>query len=320
MSQSLLRDALSLPITQTMIDRALRLARTQPPETAERAYRNAIAVLIAQDYCALLGFEADLTQSDALQPVVCLTGDIADLPLVGIGTIECRLVDPEVNACEIPLEATVDKAAYLAIALQPDRNFAHLFGFSPSLRSDHLYLDQLQSLDDFGSYLIGLREAKVTAPIRMMQWLEDGFERGWQAAQVIVETIAETIVSEVDQAMNSPELAFRSAESIVTSPEVRRAVKTIQFQPGGSVTLQVDLISNPLDVLSVVVRILPVTPLEELPNGLQCAILDLDGHAVMQVEAGAGEQLQLEFDVDLGDVFSIRLTLGEVSVSEVLTA
>jgi hypothetical protein len=40
----------------------------------------------------------------------------------------------------------------------------------------------------------------------------------------------------------------------------------------------------------------------------------------MQVEAQAGDQLQLEFDVDLGDVFSIRLTLGEVSVTELLTA
>jgi hypothetical protein len=316
MNQSILRDALSLPITQAMIDRALRLARTQPPETAERAYRNAIAVLIARDYCALLGFEADLNRSDALQPIVCLTGDIADLPLVGIGTIECRLVDPEVDLCEIPLEATVDKAAYLAIALQPDSNFAHLFGFSPSLRSNRLQIDRLQSLDDFGSYLIGLREAQVSAPTRIMQWFEDGFERGWQAAQVI----AETITTEVDRAMGSPELAFRSAESIATPPESRHATKTVQFEPGGGVTLQVSLTPHSLDVLSVTVQILPLSPIEELPNGLQCAILDLDGHPVMQVEAQAGDQLQLEFDVDLGDVFSIRLTLGEVSVTELLTA
>jgi hypothetical protein len=70
----------------------------------------------------------------------------------------------------------------------------------------------------------------------------------------------------------------------------------------------------------VTVQILPLSPIEALPNGLQCAILDLDGHPVMQVEAQAGDQLQLEFDVDLGDVFSIRLTLGEVSVTELLTA
>ncbi|NJN62339.1 MAG: DUF1822 family protein [Coleofasciculaceae cyanobacterium RL_1_1] len=77
MNPSITHDALTLPITQATIDRALRLARTQPPETAERAYRNAIAVLTAQDYCILLGFEADLSQSDALQPIACLTGDIA---------------------------------------------------------------------------------------------------------------------------------------------------------------------------------------------------------------------------------------------------
>lgn len=318
MSHSMISDALTFPITQATIDHALRLARTQPPETAERAYRNAIAVLTAQDYCTLLGFETDLSQSNALQPIVCLTGDIADLPLPNIGTIECRLVDLEKNQAQydVPLEATVDKAAYLAIALQPDTNLAQILGFSPTLRSGHLILDQLQSLDDFGSYLISLREAKVPVPTRIMQWFEDGFERGWQAAQAIAETIA----TEVDLATSSPELAFRSAESTTTPPDLRRATKTIQFEPGGGVTLQIDLNSSSPDVLSVEVAILPLTPTEELPDGLQCAILDLDGHSVMQVEANAGDRLQLEFDVDLGDTFSIRLTLGEVSVTELLTA
>lgn len=329
MNPSILHDAITLPITQATIDRALRLARTQPPETAERAYRNAIAVLVAQDYCTLLGFEADLSQSDALQPIACLTGDIADLPLPGVGTIECRLVDlesPETQY-EVPLEATVDKAAYLAIALQPDTNLAQIFGFAPALRSGRLLLDRLLSLDDFGSYLISLREAKVSAPTRMMQWFEDGFERGWQAAQAIAETITETITetisTEIERATSStssPEFAFRSAESAITPPNLRSATKIIQFDSDRGVTLQIDLTSNDPDVLSVEVSILPVTPAEELPDGLQCAILDLDGRSVMQVEANAGDRLQFEFDVDCGDTFSIRLTLGEISVTELLTA
>ena len=315
MPHSLINDALTFPITQTTIDRALRLARTQPPETAERAYRNAIAVMIAQNYCTLLDFETDLSESNALQPLTCLTSNTADLPLSEIGTIECCVIDPESDHYDVPLEAAVDKAAYLAIVLQPDANRAQILGFAPALRSGSLVLDQLQSLDDFGAYLIGLQEAKVNAPTRLMQWFEDGFERGWQAVQAI----AETIVTEVDQAVNPPELAFRSADTAIQPPTTRPGIKTIQFSPDSQVALRIALTPAPMNIISVEVSVLPLTPSEPLPDGLNCAILDINARPVMQVEANAGDNLQLEFDVDLGDTFSIRLSLGDVSVTELLT-
>lgn len=315
-------DALTFPITQTIIDRALRLARTQPPETAERAYRNAIAVLIAQNYCTLLDFETDLSQSDALQPLTCLISHTADLPLTGIGSIECCVIDLETDresdCYTVPLEAAVDKAAYLAISLEADTNRAQILGFSPTLRSGSLMLNQLQSLDDFGSYLMGLQEAQVSAPIRVMQWLEDCFERGWQTAQTLVDTIA----TEVDQAMNPPEFAFRSADTTTeTSPasSLCRSMKTIQFGADSQVALHISLTPAPLDSLSINVTILPLSPTESLPEGLHCAILDINADPVMQIAANAGNTIQFEFDVDLGDTFSIRLTLGDLCVTEVLT-
>ncbi|NJN61583.1 MAG: DUF1822 family protein [Coleofasciculaceae cyanobacterium RL_1_1] len=172
--------ALPLPIPQSIIDRALRLARVQPPATSVRVYRNAIAVLTMSNYCRMMGFDLDLEASDALDPAVGLTLDTANLVLTGIGAIECRTVTTDEIQCEIPPKACCDRAAYVVIGLDPNSRQANLLGFAATVRDYVLPLGQLQSIDDFGAYLLRLETSKQARPVALWQWFKGGFQQGWQ--------------------------------------------------------------------------------------------------------------------------------------------
>ncbi|TAF54099.1 MAG: DUF1822 family protein, partial [Oscillatoriales cyanobacterium] len=123
----------------------MQLAQVQPPETSVRVYRNAIAVLIASNYCTMMGFDIDWGASDALTPALGLTLDTAHLVVAGIGAIECRAVDVDATQCPIPPEACLDRVAYLIIRLDPNSRQADLLGFAATVQDSTIHLSKLQS-------------------------------------------------------------------------------------------------------------------------------------------------------------------------------
>jgi hypothetical protein len=238
--------ALSLPIPQSSIDRALRLARVQPPATSVRVYRNAIAVLIASNYCSMMGFDLDLEASDALDPAVGLTLDTANLVVTGIGTIECRIVTADEIQCEIPPEACCDRVAYVVIGLDPNSRQAKLLGFAATVQDYVLPLAQLQSIDDFGAYLLRLETTKQARPVALWQWFKGGFQQGWQDLDGWLDQAADDAGELLAAPIASAGVLRSPSSSYNIAPEEREAsaVKTLVLGDGAdriSVLVSLDL-------------------------------------------------------------------------------
>jgi hypothetical protein len=226
--------ALPLPIPQSSIDRALRLARVQPPETAVRVYRNAIAVLIVSNYCSMMGFDLDLEASDALDPAVGLTLDTANLVLTGIGTIECRTVTADEIQCEIPPEACCDRVAYVVIGLDPNSRQAKLLGFAATVQDYVLPLAQLQSIDDFGAYLLRLETTQQAQPVALWQWFKGGFQQGWQDLEEWLDQAGDDACALLMPPIASAGVLRSPSSRYNIAPEERKAsaVKTIVLGDG----------------------------------------------------------------------------------------
>ena len=85
--------ALLLPILQAARQIASHLASQQSTsQKASQVRLNTIAVCVVNDYLQMLGIATELSTSNIWKPAVRLTADIADLEIVGVGTLECRPV------------------------------------------------------------------------------------------------------------------------------------------------------------------------------------------------------------------------------------
>lgn len=349
---------LSLPIPRSVIDRALRLAQVQPPETSVRVYRNAIAVLIVSNYCTMMGFDVDLEASDALAPALSLTLDTAHLVLTGIGAIECRTVDTDETHCQIPPEACLDRLAYVLIRLDPKSHQTNLLGFVATVRNYTIPLAQLQTIDDFGAYLLRLETTKQAQPVALWQWFKGTFQQGWQDLEDWLDQDGndDTYGMLWPSFANEGVLCSPSSDyNILSEEQDASAVKTIVLGDGFdriSLTLNLDLErlataqSIPSETvqitLSLVVQSQPneinntdietntdtdnrtdqslkLRPL--LPENLRLSILDLGDRelasdAIFGVLGLESERLFVEFEVGVGTVFTVRMEMDEILVTE----
>jgi Protein of unknown function (DUF1822) len=85
------------------------------------------------------------------------------------------------------------------------------------------------------------------------------------------------------------------------------------FFQGEQLSLLVSVISTSANQLGILIRLSPNQEDGKLPTGIQLSRLDADGNISRQIIAQDGEYqcLQLIFDADLGDLFSICVTLQD---------
>jgi hypothetical protein len=69
--------------------------------------------------------------------------------------------------------------------------------------------------------------------------------------------------------------------------------------------------------LDITVEVYPIGGQRYLPRELQVMVLDEQGKAVLQAETGKNsEGLKFQFNGELEEIFSVKVTLGEVSITE----
>lgn len=177
---------LSFPITQS--DRALaqRFAAEQPnPRKAQQIYRNTLAVLSTRNYLQILGIATDAQAADSWNPAVRFFADVADLPIVGYGSLECRPVSNDATVCPVPAEVQDDRLGYVAIAIDEDAEAATFLGFTEIVREDAIALSQLQPFDNLID--ICSRSYPVhTALADLRGWLENAVEAGWESVETLL--------------------------------------------------------------------------------------------------------------------------------------
>jgi Protein of unknown function (DUF1822) len=126
---------------------------------AERIRRNTLAVLAVGRYLAWQGFKTDLAGADCWHPALRLAADVADLPVVGLGRLECLVLPSGTTEVDVPLEVSEDRLAYVVLKLADVPLTGKLLGFFvPQVeRVNTLTLIQLGDMDEFIEHLYQLQ-------------------------------------------------------------------------------------------------------------------------------------------------------------------
>jgi len=302
--------AIPLWITQSVRHQATVFARQQPSaHKAEQVYRNTLAVGVVNSYLSLLGIQTDLAAADSWNAAIRLASDVADLVVVGRGTLECRAVDPDAETCSIPLENQGDRIGYVIVRLDSDQE-ATLLGFVAQVQAETLPLKELRPMVDLPGYL-----AQQPPTVNLRLWLEGLYQLDWQP----------------------PEALLRPKQLVLSQPqsEFQRA-KLIELNLDSEhrdVVLLCSVMPEP-EALSVRVQLHPAILAEPQPNGtrlihstLDCLIPNIklslkteDNQLFKEVMSRPFPRdncIQLPlFQGELGERFTILIAINDLIISE----
>lgn len=250
---------LSLPITLADRQIARRFAAEQPNAAkAEQVYRNTLAVLSTSHYLQMLGIETDPQAGDSWNAAVRLFADVADLPIVGYGSLECRPMGLDEQGCYVPAEVQDDRLGYVVVQLDTECEAVTFRGFTETANSERIEMTQLRSLDDLidcvsRSYPI------QTALADLRQWLDNAVEAGWESVESLLtpdpellpvrgQAVAESASMTDNMAAIAPVLRLLQPNQAET---IRRHAASVLGEIGGDrpevIYALVDLIDNTQD-------------------------------------------------------------------------
>lgn len=312
--------ALPLPITRMARRKAQEFADMQPtPQKAEQVRLNTLAVYVINDYLQMINIPTDLAISDSWNPITRLCADVADLEIIGVGRLECRPLKPQAETCYVPPEVWSDRIGYVAVQIDESAWEASVLGFSQTAEAELLMADLLpiEALIDCLSQ--PLTEPNTTVPViqrstvNLSQWLVNVFESSWQ-----------TVESLLNPEELAPVFRLRSADNIITannenSPTISRAKLIdlgvqIASQP---FALIVDFTSVSEPRKDIRLQVHPSGNQIYLPPALQLIVLDETGLVFLEAQArSADNYIQLQFSGLPGEKFSVKVALGEASITE----
>lgn len=283
------------------------------PLKAKQVYLNTLAVYAVNAYLQCREFETDLEKSASWDPVMQVLMDTADLVVKNRGKLECRVVLPEAEAVCVPAEVWAERIGYVVVQLSESLREATLLGFVEKVERPELPLSQLRSLQELPGYLNNIRPL-----VNLSQWFENVFEVGWQALEALLDTQTPDLALNfrspgealLDTQPSDLALNFRSSE-------VRRC-KLVELEtPDQSVAIIVVLTGASEQEMDIRVEVQPPKGQTYLPPNLQLMLLDEDGDTVIDAYARSdNKNIQLEFSGESGDRFSVKVALGDVSVTE----
>lgn len=304
------------PLIVPLPDSAHQLAREfaseqATPEKGVRVYLNTLAVWAVHRYLKWLRYDTDLASSDSWHPGMRAMFDVADLVVPNLGKLECRPVLPGETFVMLPPEAMQDRVGYVAVQFGSGDNLgepvylqeAQLIGFAPAIATDdqpeELQLSGLQSLDALIEYLDQLEAALSASPNKtrsqLNNWLQNLFESSWQTVEQVLTP-------------QTPLLALRRST-------VRRA-KPIELQTN-TVVLIVTLQPENRERLGIHLQVCSVNPQIALPTQLKLLVLTESGEVFKEIiTSGTDTFMQYEFSGQLGEQFSIKVALGDISITE----
>ena len=296
---------LTIPIAPAARRIAQTLGQQQnDPKKVKQVYLNALAVHAVNFYFQCLEIETDLAASSIWNPVVQKFMDIADLDVKDIGKLECRWLSPGEDFISIPAEVRSDRIGYIAVEMTESLQEVKLLGFVPATQQEKVALSELKSLDQMLEYLDELK------PVNLSHWLQNVFDTGWHTVQTLFES-----KPELQFAFRSPQVLGMTA-SVTGNRPIKRG-KLLSLERGKEqVALFVELMTTDAPDIDISVEVYPTNGQKNLPNDLQLMVLDDAGETLMQARANKTENLLFELSGEPGEHFTVKLALGDFSVTE----
>ena len=313
---------LSLPLTKAARQTAEQFAQEQPtPQKAEQVRLNTLAVWVVNDYLQLMGIPTNLTRGDSWNPIVRLCADVADLEVTGIGHLECRPLRTEKLTCSIPPDVWEDRIGYMVVQIDESLREATLLGFTPTVTSDEFPLNQLQPLEALLVHLEELRQpltaiqsATSRTAVNLSQWLQGVFVFGWQAVEELLDPQELSLAFSFRGADSSQEPESQTLES-----GIRRA-KSIDLGGDRPILLVVELRPESEQTTNICLQVHPRGNQQYLPPNLQLIVLDQSGTVFLESQSRRMDHyIQLYFRGQVGEQFSVTITLDDATVSEDFT-
>jgi hypothetical protein len=283
------------------------------PQKAKQVYLNTLAVYTVDFYLRCLGFETDVKNSDSHNPIALKFFNVADLLVKQIGKLECRPVLPNAQVCQIPLEASSERIAYLVVEMNSSLKQATILGFTQTATAE-IPLTQLNSLATFPAYLNKIQQTETAARstfskektiANLSKWLEGIFEADWQT----------------EKAVFTNNRSLVGVRDMSHSQKIVRRVKLLNLGmqlDQRSVVLKIVLIKNEDEQVSVVVQVHPSFEETFLPSNLKLTLIDESGEILQQVSSNSQDNyIQLrKFRGQTGDRFTLEISLDRAKVTE----
>jgi hypothetical protein len=304
------------PISPLARRQAEQFCRQQAtPKKGFQVRLNTLAVSFVNSYLMCMGFETNLEASDSWNPVQQTLLDIADLEVKNLGKLECRPVLEGTQVIYVPPEVESNRIGYLAVQISQSFREATLLGFILKVSSEELLISQLESLERFHEYLEYLSQlklAELASPstsqgkifVNLSRWFGNIFEPSWQEIEALLGSQPANVALSLRSA---PEAGVSRGKLIDLGIE----------QKGQAVVLLVSLTPKNEQEMDINVEVQPKNDQTYLPPNLQLIVLDNLGEAVMEAIArSANNYMQLQFSGSLGERFSVKVALEDVSVVE----
>jgi Protein of unknown function (DUF1822) len=335
--EALLSKAIEVPLGSGDRDTADSFA-AQAGRFAERVRRNTLAVLAVRRYLTWQGFETDLGEADCWHPALRLTGDVADLPVVGLGRLECLVLPSGAKEIEVPLEVSDDRLAYVVLELADAPLAGKLLGFfMPQVEPvNTLTLIQLGDMDEFVEYLYQLRpQASFSEQLRELsnlgfQEFEKMLSSVRKLADLQVESVYQKAIETLERFSVEPSAGFRGVELIENANEniLSYKMKFLFFEISDRNTgfrdsiiqeeyiqlcLLIKQISKQNDKVGLSIQVSPFTAGSLLPQNISMEIFSPTKQLGEIVTSKPGDmKIQREFDIKKNIELTIKLTLNSL--------
>jgi hypothetical protein len=257
--------------------------------------------------------------------------DVADLVLPGIGKLECRPVLHGETAISLPPEVTEDRIGYVAVQFSERLDEVQLLGFVRAVAispvSEQILIAEFQPLDVLLDCIPEPQPVPSTSQMRvnLSRWLDNIFEAGWQTVETLLSTEAATLALRFRSTEAATlALRFRSAEQL---REIYTQDSSISIRGGKIIDLGMQLAERQVVLIvkltpksesevDIRLRVYPAFGQIYLPPSLQLTAWDESGTCLEAQARSIDNWIQLKFSGEKGEQFSVKVALGDVSVTE----
>lgn len=279
-------------------------------EKGKQVYLNTLAVYAVNNYLKWLNIETALHQSDSWNWSIRTFFDIADLMLPSVGRIECRPVLPGDDAVVLPQEVTQERIGYVAVQFSKQLDSVEILGFVPAKpiigQSETIEINKFKSID----LLIDIINRRKNLN-NLCQWLEGMFDGDWQSPELVLAGNFRSLKS--GNEFRSAATVTRQDKDYITNSISRAKIVDV----GSQIILLMELTPTNSAVFDIRLRVYPAENTVHLPAYLQLTIFDESGNACMETQSETVDNwMQLEFDCEHEEKFSVELKLGETSITE----
>lgn len=298
---------ITIPIDGRMIANAQKISLQHRNQTkANQVYFNTLAVLAVDFYCQCIDIETDIAKSSGLNNILTPLMDTAGLFIKDKGLLECRPVLKNQDFCYIPTEVREDRIGYIGVEIDEVERRATILGFVESIENENLPLTSLEPLEDFLFYLhklqkpVDIRHNIERTIVKLSQWFDGLFDLGWQSELAVAKKITPV------NAINVTEKLEVTGAKIIKITNLSEPVLLILHQ------------SQVEDEVEIVLRLYPASESVFLIDGIKMTLFDAHKNPIPRLEniSKSSNWLQLRFKGNIGDSFSLQVSLGAEAVVE----